>query len=72
MNEATIRALRTAAQNLAIDVGVAVFAVALPLIQGDNINWALLCATVTKTALATAASWTHRKLNELRDKKLGG
>lgn len=72
MNEAIVRALRTAVQNLAIDVGVAVFAVALPLIQGDTINWALLGATVAKTALATAASWAHRKLNELRDKKLGG
>ncbi|MDT7789765.1 MAG: hypothetical protein QOF58_8184 [Pseudonocardiales bacterium] len=66
MSEATTRALRTLAQNLVLDVGVAVFAVALPLVQAEHINWALLGATVAKTALATAASYIHRKLNELR------
>lgn len=65
-SDATVRALRTAGQNLVIDVGVATFAVALPLIQSEHINWALLGATVAKTALATAASFIHRKLNELR------
>ncbi len=71
MSEATQRALRTFVQNLAIDVGVAVFAVALPLVQSDHINWVLLGATVAKTALATAASYIHRKLNELRAKPSG-
>lgn len=71
-SEATVRALRTAAQNLTIDVGVAVVAVALPLIQAEQINWTLLAATVAKTVLATAASWAHRKLNELRAAKAEG
>lgn len=66
LNDATSRALRTFGQNLALDVGVAVFAVALPLINAEHINWTLLGLTVGKTALATAASYIHRKLEQLR------
>lgn len=65
-SDATTRALRTFVQNLVLDVGVAVFAVAVPLVSGDTINWPLLGLAVGKTALATAASFIHRKLNELR------
>ncbi len=71
LSDASVRALRTLAQNLAVDVGVAVFAVALPLLEQDHINWTLLGLTVGKTALATAASYLHRKLNELRAKPSG-
>lgn len=66
MSDATTRALRTFAQNLILDVLVAVFTVALPLIQAEQINWTVLALAVGKTALATAASYIHRKLNELR------
>lgn len=66
MSDATTRALRTFAQNLVLDVLIAVFTVALPLIQSEHINWTVLALAVGKTALATAASYIHRKLNELR------
>lgn len=72
MTEATIRALRTLVQNLAVDVGVAVVVAVSPLIVGTQLDWRLIAVTAGKTALATAASWIHRKLNELRDKKFGG
>lgn len=71
-SDATARALRTFAQNLALDVGIAVFAVAVPLVSGDTINWTLLGLAVGKTALATAASFIHRKLNELRGTTIAG
>jgi len=69
-SDAVSRALRTFAQNLALDVGVAVFAVALPLVSGDHIDWSLLGLTVGKTALATAASYVHRTLDGLRAEKI--
>lgn len=72
MSVATNRALRTAAQNLVVDVGVATVAVAIPLVSGDHIDWALLGLTVGKTALLTTLSYLHRKLNELRSGKIEG
>ena len=66
LSDAATRALRTFVQNLALDTGVAVFAVAVPLVQAEHINWPLLGLAVGKTALATSASYIHRKLEQLR------
>jgi hypothetical protein len=72
MSDATSRALRTAAQNLVLDVGVATVAVAIPLASGNHIDWALLGLTVGKTAFLTTLSYLHRKLNELRSTPIEG
>lgn len=71
MSEASIRALRTLAQNLVVDVGVAVVVAVSPLIIGTQLDWRLIAITAGKTALATAVSFAHRKLNELRAKQSG-
>jgi hypothetical protein len=72
MSEATQRALRTLAQNLVLDVLFAVFTVAVPLVSGDTVDWQLLGLAAGKTALATAASFIHRKLNEVRSRSIEG
>lgn len=63
LSDAAQRAWRTFGQNLVIDVGVAVFAVVEPALAGGDVNWTLLGLSALKTALATAASYTHRWLN---------
>jgi len=64
MSDATNRALRTLAQNLLVDAGVAATTVALPLVQAEHVDWRLLGLTVAKTVLVTVIAFAHRKLNE--------
>lgn len=60
MTDAQSRALRTLAQNLAVDVAVAVGAVVLPVLESGDINWRLLALSAVKTALLTVAAYVHR------------
>ncbi|GLZ34891.1 hypothetical protein Lesp02_70780 [Lentzea sp. NBRC 105346] len=70
--EAAVRALRTLVQNLAVDVAVAVVVAVSPLVVGTQLDWRLIAVTAGKTALATAVSFAHRKLDELRAKNTEG
>jgi hypothetical protein len=57
------RVLRTLAQNLLFDVLLAVIVVVVPIINaGGPVNWALLGASVLKTALVTAFAGVQRLL----------
>lgn len=69
-SDAKSRALRTLAQNLLLDVGVAVATVALPAVQADQVDYRLLGLALAKTALVTAVAFGHRKLNELKNRDM--
>jgi hypothetical protein len=58
--DAGSRALRTLAQNLLVDIVLAVVVVILPLVSGDAVNWGLVVASAAKTALVTALAFVHR------------
>lgn len=60
MSETTVRALRTAAQNLLFDALVLIVAVLVPAIQDDATNWALVWSSLVKTVAVTVLSAVHK------------
>lgn len=60
------RTLRTLAQNLLIDVFLAVIVVVLPLIQAATVDWRIVLASLVKTALVTALAGIQRALESAR------
>lgn len=64
------RALRTLAQQLVIDVALAVLVVVIPLASGDHPDWGLVVASACKTALSTALAFAHRTLERYRTPSL--
>lgn len=63
--DARNRALRTFVQNLAVDVGVAVVLILLPLVQDANsfgdFEWNLIVFSVAKTVVLTVFSFVMRR-----------
>lgn len=69
-SDASSRALRTFAQNLAFDVAFAVTVAVLPLVSAEHIDWQWVLVSMGRTAIATAVSFLHRTLDGLRTKKI--